>query len=156
MMTPSQVKRVALVLVLVGAAAQLVRPARTNPPVNPAHTVQAAATVPAGLASILRRSCFDCHSNETQWPWYSEVVPMSWGVANHVREGRAAMNFSEWAAYPARKRTELLEKLCDEVRKGQMPLATYLWLHRDARLSEAEWKAVCDWSMDEADRIGSR
>jgi acyl-CoA reductase-like NAD-dependent aldehyde dehydrogenase len=156
MMTPSRIRRVALVLMLVGAAAQLVRPARTNPSVNPAHTVEAAGRVPPQIASVLRRSCFDCHSNETRWPWYSEVVPMSWGVANHVREGRAAMNFSEWGTYPARKRFALLEKLCDEVREGQMPLASYLWLHRDARLSEAEWKAVCDWSTDEADRIGSR
>ena len=155
-MAPSRIARVVLVLLILGAAAQFLRPARTNPPVVQAQALEAVAKVPAPLAPVLRRSCYDCHSNETRWPWYSAVVPMAWGVANHVREGRAAMNLSEWGSYPARKRTALLEKLCDEVRKGGMPLPAYLWLHRDARLSEAEWKAVCDWSMDEADRRGSR
>jgi hypothetical protein len=155
-MAPSRIRRVILVLVVLCAAAQFVRPARTNPPVDPVQTLEAVAQVPATLGPVLRRSCYDCHSNETRWPWYTEVVPMSWGVANHVREGRAAMNFSEWGRYPARKRTALLEKLCDQVREGKMPLPNYLWIHRDARLSENEWKAVCDWSMDEADRLGSR
>ena len=155
-MAPSRITRVVLVLVVLGAAAQFIRPARTNPPVDRAQTIEAVAQVPAHLAPVLRRSCYACHSNETPWPWYSEVVPMSWGVANHVNEGRAKMNFSEWGRYPARKRTALLEKLCDEVREGRMPLPSYLWIHRDARLSETEWKAVCDWSMEEADRSGSR
>ena len=155
-MATSRITRVVLVLVFLGAAAQFIRPERTNPPVDQAQTLEAVAKVPASLAPVLRRSCYDCHSNETRWPWYSEVVPMAWGVANHVREGRSAMNLSEWGRYPARKRTALLEKLCDKVREGEMPLPSYLWLHRDARLSETEWKAVCDWSMDEADRIGSR
>jgi hypothetical protein len=155
-MAASRITRVVLALAVLGAAAQFIRPARTNPPVDQAQTIEAVAQVPAPLAPVLRRSCYDCHSNETRWPWYSAVVPMAWGVANHVREGRAAMNFSEWGRYPVRKRTALLEKLCDQVREGQMPLGSYLLLHRDARLSESEWKAVCDWSMDEADRLGSR
>jgi hypothetical protein len=151
MSTPG-IKRVLLMLLLLAVAAQFVRPGRTNPRVDPARELRAGATVPAGVQTVLTRSCYDCHSNETRWPWYSAVVPMAWGVANHVREGRAVMNFSEWGAYPPRKRAALLEKACDEVREGGMPLGSYLLLHRDARLTDAEWKAVCDWSMDEADR----
>ena len=148
--------RIVLAFIVVAVAAQLVRPDRTNPPVDQRKTLAANATVPAPVESILRRSCGDCHSNETRWPWYSEVVPMSWGVAQHVREGREAMNFSEWGAYPARRRAALLEKLCDEVREKRMPMPSYLWIHRDATLAEADWKALCDWSMDEADRLPAR
>jgi hypothetical protein len=145
--------RIVLGLAVVFAGLQLVRPDRTNPPVNAARSVQVTASVPPAVDAVLRRSCYDCHSSETRWPWYSGVAPMAWGVANHVKEGRATFNLSEWGSYPARKRVSVLEKMCDEVREGKMPLKQYLWLHRDATLSEADWKSVCDWSMDEADRL---
>jgi hypothetical protein len=147
-------KRIVLGLALVFAAMQLFRPDRTNPPLDAARSVQSAAMVPPEVGAVLKRSCYDCHSNETRWPWYSGVAPMAWGVANHVKEGRAELNFSDWGTYSVRKRVALLEKMCDEVREGGMPLKQYLWLHRDATLSEADWKSVCDWSMDEAGRLG--
>jgi hypothetical protein len=153
MVIPTRLKRLALGLLVLAAAVQFYRPARTNPPVDPGRTVVAATALPAEVAAILRRSCFDCHSNETRWPWYSAVVPMAWGVANHVAEGRATMNFSEWGAYAPRKRVAMLEKMCDEVREEKMPLPSYLLLHPGARLAEADWQAICDWSMDEADRL---
>jgi hypothetical protein len=152
-MTFTLLKRIVLGLAIVFAGMQLVRPDRTNPPVNAVQSVQAAAKVPPEVDAVLRRSCFDCHSSETRWPWYSGVVPMAWGVANHVKEGRAKFSFSDWGTYPPRKRVAILEKMCDEVREGGMPLREYLWLHRDATLSEADWKSVCDWSMEEADRL---
>ena len=154
-MTSTLLTRISLGLLVVAAALQLFRPERTNPLVNPSRTVQAGATVPPDVDAILRRSCYDCHSNQTRWPWYSAVAPMAFGVVEHVTEGRAELNFSEWGAYPAKKRAGLLEKMCEEVREGKMPLKQYLWLHRDATLSEADWKSVCDWSADEADRLAA-
>ena len=154
-MTSSLLKRIVLGLVVVFAGMQLFRPDRTNPPVDSAQAVEATATVPPEVDAVFRRACFDCHSSETRWPWYSGVAPMAWGVADHVEEGRAAFNFSQWGAYPVRKRLAILEKVCDEVREGKMPLKQYLWLHRDATLSEADWKSVCDWSTDEADRLAA-
>ena len=155
-MTSTLLKRIVLGFVIVIAGVQFFRPDRTNPPVDPARSVDATATVPAAVAEVLKRSCYDCHSSETRWPWYSAVAPMAWGVADHVIEGRSKLNFSEWGAYPPRKRVAILEKMCEEVREGGMPLTSYLVLHWDARLSEADWKSVCDWSMDEADRLGGR
>jgi len=154
-MTSSLLKRIVIGAAIVFAGLQLFRPDRVNPPVNPAQSVQATASVPPAVDAILRRSCYDCHSNETRWPWYSAVAPMAWGVADHVREGRSHMNLSEWGPYPNRKRIAILEKMCDEVRDGGMPLPEYLWLHRDARLSEADWKSVCDWAMDASDRLAA-
>jgi hypothetical protein len=155
-MSSTLLKRIVLGFLIVLAGMQFFRPDRANPPVDPARSVDAAATVQASVAAILKRSCYDCHSSETRWPWYSAIVPMGWGVAEDVKEGRSHMNLSEWGAYPPNKRVGILEKMCDEVREGRMPLKQYLWLHRDARLSEADWKSVCDWSMDEADRLGRR
>ena len=154
-MNATLLKRIVLGLLIVVAGMQFFRPDRTNPPVTAGGTVQATATVPPDVDAVLKRACYDCHSNETRWPWYSAVAPMAWGVANHVTEGRAEMNFSDWGSYPSRKRVALLEKMCDEVREGRMPLKQYLWLHRDATLSEADWKSVCDWSMEEADRLSA-
>ena len=155
-MTLSLLKRIALGLLLVVVAIQFYRPARTNPPVDPARLVTTTATVPAEVSAVLARSCYDCHSNETRWPWYSAVAPMSWRVIDHVDHGRSHMNFSEWGTYPVKKRVELLEKMCDEVREGEMPLKSYLLLHPGARLIEADWKVICDWSVEEADRLAVR
>jgi hypothetical protein len=154
-MTSTRKKRIVLGLAVVFAGLQLFRPDRTNPPVDAAQSVQSAATLPPEVDAVLKRSCYDCHSSETRWPWYSSVVPVAWGVANHVNEGRGTFNLSEWGSYPARKRIAILEKMCDEVREGGMPLTQYLWLHRDATLAEADWKSVCDWSTDEADRLSA-
>lgn len=154
-MTSTLLKRIVLGLGIVFAGMQLFRPDRTNPPIDAARSVQSTAAVPPAVDAVLRRSCYDCHSSETRWPWYSGVAPMAWGVAADVREGRAQFNLSDWGAYPARKRAGILEKMCDEVREGRMPLRQYLWLHRDATLAEADWKSICDWSMDEADRLAA-
>jgi len=154
-MTVTLLKRIGLGLAIILAGIQFFRPERANPPLTPAQSVQATATLPSEVDAVLRRSCFDCHSNETRWPWYAGVAPLAWGVANHVKEGRAEFNFSDWGSYPVRKRVAILGKICDEVREGKMPLRQYLWLHRDATLSEADWKLVCDWSADEADRLSA-
>jgi hypothetical protein len=154
-MTTTRLTRITVGAAVVFAGMQFYRPARVNPPVNPSRTIQATAGVPPAVDAILKRSCYDCHSSETRWPWYSGVAPVSWGVADDVSEGRSHMNLSEWGAYPKVKRIAILEKMCDEVREGGMPLRQYLWVHRDARLSEADWKSVCGWSMDEAGRLAA-
>src|SRR5215213_10280083 len=94
-------KWVAIGLAALFAGLQFIRPARTNPPVDESRTITAQAHLAPEVASILDRSCNDCHSNQTRWPWYSNIAPVSWFVINHVNEGRAEMNFSDWAQYSA-------------------------------------------------------
>lgn len=125
---------VAFVILLAGS--QLVRPARTNPPVDAPLAIRDPA-----VESVLRRSCFDCHSNETRWPWYSTVAPVSWLLVSDVNEARHEMNFSSWKD-PKR---ELRKEMCEQVREGEMPLWFYIPLHPDARLSEADIRILCDW-----------
>jgi hypothetical protein len=123
---------------------QFVRPDRTNPAVQPAASLT--ARTPPEVTAILARSCRDCHSNETRWPWYTNVSPMSWLVANHVHHGRDHFNYSEWTTYPPDDQDKFLGAMCDLIKRERMPIPSYLLLHRDAKLSAADVGALCTWS----------
>lgn len=127
---------------------QVVRPDRTNPPVDPARTLEASVKVPPDVQAILDRSCRDCHSNRTRWPWYSHVAPASWLLAYHVREGREHLNLSEWADYDAEDQADVLKEVCEEVEKGNMPLPSYVPLHPEATLTPADAQAICRWTEE--------
>jgi hypothetical protein len=143
-----RIVRISLALSAVAlAGAQLVRPARTNPLSNPGEAMAAHINVPADVAAILDRSCRDCHSNETRWPWYSHVAPVSWLVIDHVNHGRSHLNVSEWARYDRPRQAELLKNSCELARKGAMPMPSYLLMHRAAGLSPADAETLCDWAM---------
>jgi hypothetical protein len=139
-------KRMILVMAALFVAIQAVRPSRTNPPINPALEIKSFDPVSSQTGPILSRSCDDCHSNRTVWPWYSEVAPTSWLVAHDVNEGRSKMNLSEWGSYPAKKRSDLLKDICGEVTKGEMPIAAYTRMHTSARLTAGDVKALCQWT----------
>jgi hypothetical protein len=125
---------------------QLIRPPRTNPPVDPSQTIGAHVPIPAAADAILHRACYDCHSNQTRWPWYSGVAPVSWFVISHVNGGREAMNFDDWSAHRSRRPDPPISEICAQVRKGAMPISNYLWMHADARLSDADKAVLCEWA----------
>ena len=134
------------VCVLVGLAIQVMRPARTNPTTDPAGTIAAHVAMPSAVQATLARSCFDCHSNETRWPWYSGVAPISWFVIGHVNDGRRALNFSDWNAHGRRATGPPFDRICREIQSGGMPLSSYLLLHRDARLTPSDISLLCAWA----------
>src|SRR5262245_39300100 len=111
----------AIVVIAVLAAAQLIRPDRTNPTSNPSRSIEAHMGTASELVPVLNRACGDCHSNETAWPWYTEVAPTSWLMVYAVREGRKAVNFSEWAAYSPVQQQMLLAESCRDASSGKMP-----------------------------------
>ena len=133
----------AAVLAVAVLAAQAFQPDRSNPAVDPAVTWQAVAMPSPEVAAIVYRSCRDCHTNETVWPWYSRLSPMSWLVANDVREGRAKLNFSRWDIYSPEMSQTRMGEACDEVRKGDMPLRFYTPLHPDAKLTAKDVEMFC-------------
>ena len=137
-----RLRQAAVVFIVVFAAAQLVRPERTNPATDGSRTIQAHVGTASGLPAVLDRSCGDCHSNATVWPWYTQVAPASWLMAQAVTEGRKAVNFSEWAAYsPDRQRT-LLAVSCDDATSGKMP-GPYTLVRPEARLSPQDIETIC-------------
>ena len=132
---------------------QLKRPARTNPAFDPAHTIEAHTQISPQVAEILNRSCSDCHSNKTVWPWYTNVAPLSWWIADHINEGRQNLNFSEWAKLDRDRQDRKLRQICDEVEDGAMPLPSYLPMHPKAKLSDQDKKTLCDWTAAERERL---
>jgi hypothetical protein len=145
---------VAMVCLFIGV--QFVRPARTNPSVDPSQTIQAHVQMPSEVAAVIDRSCQDCHSNATRWPWYSNVAPFSWLLVDHVNEGRQHLNLSEWGRLDTRRASKKFEEICEEVEDGAMPIESYTWIHRSAKLSAADVKTLCDWANAERARLGQR
>ncbi len=108
-----------------------------------------ALQAPKEVEAILKRSCYDCHSNHTNFPWYSSVAPVSFFTKMHVKEGREHMNFSTWNSYSDEKKAKFLEKIPKAI-KSKMPLPSYLLIHKDAKLTDADKKAISDWASEAA------
>ena len=117
---------------------------RTNPP------VRSDIKAPAAVKAILRRACYDCHSHETRWPWYSRVAPVSWWLVSHVNEARGDLNFSEWPAFDRELLGMALRDIEKQISEDKMPLPSYRIMHPPARLSEAERQALIDWARSGA------
>ncbi len=109
--------------------------------------------VPENIASILRTSCYDCHSNQTYYPWYSKVAPASWLLAKDIRNGREELNFSDWESYSKRNKIKNLSNIKEEVTSGEMPLKVYLVIHRKAKLSPEQVSALNKWTDDLTNKI---
>ena len=145
-------KIIKIVLILLAAAfiaIQFYRPDRTNPPIVQAETLEATTEVPQDVQSILKRSCNDCHSNNTNYPWYSNIAPISWQVVDHINVGRDELNFSKWGTYKQKKKDHKLEEICEQVESGEMPHNQYLWIHWDANLSKSDIQVLCNWTKSE-------
>jgi uncharacterized membrane protein len=145
MRTTIRTRRVAIAAAAVSLGVQAIPVDRTNLPLDQSRTIYASEEMPAKVEAILRRSCQDCHSNQTRWPWYSYVAPMSWIVVHDVRKARRQMNLSEWAGYSERKREEKLDGICEQVVNGDMPEGKYALIHRRARVTDEERTAICQW-----------
>jgi Haem-binding domain len=150
-----RLKQAAVVFVVVLAAGQLVRPDRANPATNHSHTIQAQVGTASGLVGVLDRACRDCHSNGTVWPWYTQIAPLSWLMAYGVREGRKAVNFSEWAAYPPERQRQLLVESCRDASAGTMP-GSYTLLHPEMRLSAQDVETICAATRQTQTNAGNR
>ena len=137
-----RLRQAAVVFIVVFAAAQLIRPEHANPATDAARTIQAHAGTTRELAAVLDRSCRDCHSNNTVWPWYTQIAPLSWLMAQAVSEGRNALNFSEWAGYQPAQQRLLLAMSCEDATNGKMPGA-YTMLRPETRLSPLDVETIC-------------
>ncbi|MFH0908727.1 MAG: heme-binding domain-containing protein [bacterium] len=118
---------------------QFVPVARTNPPVT------GDIPAPADAKAVIRRACYDCHSNESKWPWYSHVAPVSWLVTHDVNEARRKMNFSEWNKLSADKQARNLRNALEEIEGKDMPPKIYVPMHPDARLGDADMAILHAW-----------
>ena len=146
-------KIVAIVLFVGFIGIQFIRPAFTNPPLVAGETLEEVTQVPENVQAILKKSCNDCHSNTTVYPWYSYIQPSALFLKNHIDEGRREVNLSVWKTYEAKKQRRKLAEMCEQVESKEMPLPSYLWIHWDAKLTDAERKILCDWTEAERAKI---
>lgn len=139
-------KWILLGLFLVIGLPQLFAPNRTNPPVSPGRDLLASNTPPAEVMGLLRAACYDCHSHETRWPWYTRIAPVSWWTVDHVQEGREHLNFSDWPYDRPRRMRSNFRNIATEVENKAMPLPSYTWGHADSRLNEQQRQLLIDWA----------
>jgi len=146
-------KRIGLISAVALVAIQLIRPAKTNPPIQEDRTLQKTTDVLPEVVAIIDRSCNDCHSHKTVWPWYSDFAPVSWYLIHDVNEGRRELNFSDWRKYNAKRAAHKLEEICGEVQKDNMPLKSYVLFHPAAKLSHGEKELLCSWTKETRARL---
>ena len=139
-------KKILISLAVLLVIIQFIHPEKNKAPGRQANALATLITVPDNIKNIFAKACNDCHSNNTRYPWYSHIQPVDWWMNNHVREGKRELNFDEYANRPLRYQYHKMEEIADEVEEGEMPLDSYTWMHRDARLTETEKKEVIDWA----------
>lgn len=128
----------------------------SNPPVNASESLDVVAAPPAPVRQTLRKACYNCHSNQTEWPWYAHLRPIASKIRNDVRDGRRAMNFSEWQSQTAgepRLQQKTLDASCALMQAGMMPPPYYLYIHPGAKLTHAEIREFCTWARTARERI---
>ena len=146
-------KVVCLILIAGFVVIQFFRIDKSSLPVVQAETIGSTIAVSPDISQILVRSCNNCHSNATDYPWYSNLQPVGWYLKNHIDDGRRKLNFDIFNTYPAKKKVKKLEEICEQVETKEMPLPSYLWLHGEAVLSDSDARALCEWATQEKGKI---
>ncbi len=139
------IKKILVALLFVFIVMQFIRPEK-NVMENDEKTAFLTETNPSKeVQKILETSCYDCHSNTTEYPWYNTIVPVSYWLADHIKEGKRHLNFSEWEKYSKNKKDHKLGEIYEVVENGEMPLKEYIWTHSDANLTQKQITLVMDW-----------
>ena len=127
---------------------QFYQPEKNESTITPPTDIVVMTAPPKPIEALLKNTCYDCHSNNTRYPWYANIVPVSYFLADHVKDGKKHLDFSVWGDYTSKKQKHKLEELIDEVSERKMPLKSYTWLHRDAKLSEEEIQLLTGWANE--------
>ncbi len=137
------IKKIGLVLVIALVVMQFIRPDKNESGYESVAFFEKETQPTTELQTILKDKCYDCHSNQTMYPWYSNIAPVSYWISHHVEEGKEHFNVSDWDSYSLKKKDHKLEELVEEVEEGEMPLDSYTWLH--GNLTEDEKNVLIDW-----------
>ena len=138
-------KRILIGVIILLVILQFFQTNKTNPDSEPALDIISITNPPNNIAATLKQSCYDCHSNNTRYPWYSYVAPASWIINNHITDGRKHLNFSEWGKYESKRVSRKLEECVEEVSEGNMPMPGYVVLHSEAKLDAARKEQLVKW-----------
>lgn len=139
------IKKILLGVVVILIIIQFFRINKTNPPIIQENDFITISNPPANVAKIIKTSCYDCHSNETKYPWYTNFAPLSWWIKHHINEGREELNFSEWGTYKEKRKKHKIEECVELVDEDEMPLSSYLITHEEAKLTADEKSYLLEW-----------
>ena len=139
-------KKILLGLLAVILLAQFFQPSSNKGSASGPTDISQAVSVPDSIQKILSVACYDCHSNHTNYPWYSRITPVNWWLRDHITDGKKELNFSEFANYNYKRKTKKFEEIAEEVEHGEMPLKSYLWIHDEARLTDGQRKSLISWA----------
>ncbi|MFZ1799971.1 MAG: heme-binding domain-containing protein [Chitinophagaceae bacterium] len=139
------IRKILLLLLVAFIVIQFFRPEKNISATKSANDITMVYPVPENVQQIFARSCNDCHSNNTQYPWYAEVQPIAWFLADHVKDGKDELNFSEFGTYRIARQNKKMKETIKEIKEGEMPITSYTLLHGDAKLSEADKQTVISW-----------
>ena len=146
-------KRTFQILLLAFIVIQFIRPAKNKSSGISASDITKAYPVPENVQAILKSSCYDCHSNNTVYPWYSQIQPVAWWLNNHIQDGKKELNFSEFASYRIGRQYRKLDEVNKQVKEDEMPLESYLWIHKYAKLDDAQKLTLANWVTSVRDSI---
>ncbi|MFM6953690.1 MAG: heme-binding domain-containing protein [Sphingobacteriaceae bacterium] len=138
--------KILLGLVVILLLAQFVRPEKNTASGIQPNDIFTAYPASEEVQAIAKKACYDCHSNNTVYPWYANVQPVAWWIDDHVKEGKRELNFSEFTAYTPKRARHKLEEVAEQVNEHEMPLNSYTWIHAEARLTDTELKLLADWA----------
>ncbi len=146
-------KKILIALVIILVAIQFIRPARTSNNLASVTDISKVAVFPDSVRGIIQNACYDCHSNNTVYPWYSKIQPVGWLLAGHIKEGRANLNFSEFGEYSKAKQLSKLDAIATVISEDIMPLPSYKMMHKSARLTSGEKALLINWTKQATDSL---
>jgi hypothetical protein len=146
-------KIILMVILSACIALQFIQPARNKNGQVPANDFAKVYVVPVPVQTLLQNACYDCHSNNTRYPWYVHTQPMAWIMARHIKNGKAMLNFSEFGAYPTRRQASKLKDIAHTMQDNTMPLFSYTIMHKSANLSPSDKKLLIDWMQAKSDSL---
>lgn len=149
-------KKIILALMGVLVIIQFIQPQKNQGPVMPEHQLFSRYATPAPVQAILQKACMDCHSNNTQYPWYASIQPVAWWLDEHVEDGKKHINFDEYTHRSLRYQYHKMEETIEMVKEEEMPLPSYTWTHTEARLTNEERSAITGWAQSVMDTLKAR
>jgi hypothetical protein len=151
----SRTKKILLTILLVFIAMQFIRPAKNYSNAVQKNDMATNFNVPSNVAGILKTSCYDCHSNNTRYPWYANIQPVGWMLANHVKDGKDELNFNDFTTYSKRRQLSKIKSVQNSIKDGSMPLSSYTLLHHNAKLSEDRKALLVEWTAKVIDSLST-
>src|SRR5690349_10711076 len=149
-------KKIGLILLVILIVIQFIHPKPNKSPGDQPNNIGNSFSIPADVKSIMQKACNDCHSNNTRYPWYSNIQPVDWWLTNHIKDGKKELNFDEYTNRSLRYQYHKMEEAIEQVKENKMPLDSYTWIHKDAKLNDSEKGQFIAWAESVMDNMKSK